>query len=69
METLPLPEAMQLFLNDVRRAERSPHTLRAYATELRHLIACHTGPVATITVATVRAVMARRDGRSPASRA
>jgi integrase/recombinase XerD len=69
METLPLPEAIILFLDDLRRAERSPHTVRAYITELHHLTACHTGPVTTISIDTVRAALARRDGRSPASRA
>lgn len=69
MEMLPLSEAISLFLDDLRHAERSPHTLRAYATELRHLSACHAGPVATISVDTTRAALARRDGRSPASRA
>ena len=69
MESLPLSDAVTLFLEDIRRAERSPHTVRAYTTELRHLVACHTGPVATISVDSVRAALARRDGRSPASRA
>ena len=69
METMPLAEAIPLFLDDLRRAERSAHTVRAYITELRHLCACHTGSVATITVDTVRAALARRDGRSAASRA
>lgn len=69
METLPLPEAISLFLDDLRRAERSAHTLRAYRTELRHLLACHDGPIGTISIDTVRAALARRDGRSPASRA
>ena len=69
METLPLPEAVSRFLDDLRRADCSPHTTRAYRTELNHLIACHTGPVGTISIDTVRAALARRDGRSPASRA
>jgi integrase len=69
METLLLPEAITLFLDDMRRAERSPHTVRAYTTELCHLVACHPGPVPTISVDTVRTALARRDGRSPASRA
>ena len=69
METTSLPESIALFLNDLRQAERSPHTLRAYATELRHLSACHDGSVSTISVDTVRAALARREGRSPASRA
>ena len=69
MELKPVPEAIALFLNDLRQAERSPHTLRAYATELCHLSACHDGAVSTISVDTVRAALARREGRSPASRA
>lgn len=69
METVSLAEAIALFLDDLRRAERSAHTVRAYATELRHLSACHAGPVTTISIDTVRAALARRDGRSPASRA
>src|SRR5215213_6848687 len=69
MKLLSLPEAIAVFLDDLRRAERSAHTVRAYTTELRHLIACHDGLVATITVDTLRAALARRDGRSPASRA
>ncbi|NTU84213.1 MAG: site-specific integrase, partial [Chloroflexales bacterium] len=69
METLPLPEAIARFLADLQRAECSPHTTRAYRTELNHLVACHTGSVGTISVTAVRAALARRDGRSPASRA
>ena len=37
MAQLPLPEAITRFLDDLRRAERSPHTVRAYRTELSHL--------------------------------
>jgi integrase/recombinase XerD len=69
MELLSLPQAIAVFLDDLRRAERSAHTVRAYTTELRHLVACHDGLVATIAVGTLRAALARRDGRSPASRA
>ncbi len=57
------------FLADLRRTGRSQHTLRAYATELAHLSACHAGVVATITVETLRRVLARRDACLPASRA
>lgn len=69
METLPLPEAIARFLADLQRAACSPHTTRAYRTELSHLVAYHTGPVGAISVDVVRAALARRDGRSPASRA
>lgn len=69
MEMLPLPEAISRFLSDLQRTECSPHTTRAYRTELKHLIACHTGLVGTISVDVVRAALARRDGYSPASRA
>ena len=69
METLPLPDAITRFLDDLRRAERSPHTLRAYRTEPSHLLACHDGPVGTVVLAMVRAAVVRRDGRRPASRA
>ena len=69
MEILLLPEAIARFLSDLQRAECSPHTTRAYRTELNHLIACHPGPVGAISVDVVRAALARRDGRSPASRA
>ena len=69
METLPLPEVNSRFLADLQRAECSPHTTRAYRTELNYLVACHTGPVGAISVDVVRAALDRRDGRSPASRA
>jgi integrase/recombinase XerD len=69
METLPLAEAITRFLHDLRRAERSAHTLRAYRTELQHLTAVHDGPLATLTLDGVRAALARRDECSPASRA
>lgn len=69
METLPLAEAISRFLSDLQRAACSPHTTRAYRTELNHLVACHIGPVGSISVDEVRAALARRDGRSPASRA
>lgn len=64
-----LTTALTTYLDDLRRAERSPHTVRAYTTELKHLAACHDGSVATITVDTIRRALARRNGRSPASRA
>ncbi len=69
MEPLPLPEAIARFLSDLQRTACSPHTTRAYRTELNHLVACHAGSVGAISVDVVRAALARRDGRSPASRA
>ncbi len=69
MSATELARTIATFLADLRRAGRAPHTLRAYTTELAHLSACHDGPVDTITVDTVRMALARRDERSPASRA
>ncbi|NNJ13631.1 tyrosine-type recombinase/integrase [Chloroflexales bacterium ZM16-3] len=69
MSSAELDTTIATFLSDLRRAGRAQHTLRAYTTELTHLSACHDGPVATITVDTVRMALARRDERSPASRA
>ena len=66
MEQVPLPEAITRFPDDLRRAERSPHTVRVYRTELSHLRACHDGTVGTVAIDTMRAAVARRDGRSPA---
>ena len=60
MEQVPLPEAITRFLDDLRRAERSPHTVRAYRTELSHLRACHDGTVGTVAIDTVRAAVAHK---------
>jgi integrase len=69
MSCAEIDTTIATFLADLRRAGRSPHTLRAYTTELAHLAACHDGPVASISVDTLRMALARRDERSPASRA
>ncbi|MEI8165573.1 MAG: hypothetical protein WCG26_04310 [Chloroflexales bacterium] len=57
---MPLPEAITRFLDDLRRAERSPHTVRAYRTEQSHLCACYDGPVGTVALDTVRAAVAHK---------
>lgn len=45
---------IEQFLTDLRNANRSPHTCRAYATDLGRLAAFYHGPAEAISVNTLR---------------
>lgn len=57
------------FLADLEHANRSPHTRRAYATDLGQFVAFHQGPIEEITPAILRALEATRTHLAPATRA
>jgi site-specific recombinase XerD len=68
-ESHPLTDLIAAFLTDLANADRSIHTQRAYATELRRLAAFHAGPITTITPAILRTFLAQHSHLKPASRA
>jgi site-specific recombinase XerD len=57
------------FLTDLKNANRSPHTCRAYATDLRRLAAFYDGSPAAITPAILRDFLETFSDLKPASRA
>jgi integrase/recombinase XerD len=57
------------FLADQKNAGRSPHTLRACASDLAQLAASHSGPTEELTVERLRAFWTAFDPLSPATRA
>ena len=61
--------AMAAFLDDLTRARRSPHTLRAYATTLHQLAAMYTGTVQQLTLEVLQRFFAAYAHLQPASRA
>lgn len=68
-DDLSLAELIDAYLAELEHAGRSPHTLRAYRSELARLAAFHTGPVYELDVDALRAFLATRGKLSPASRA
>lgn len=68
-ESPPLTDLITTFLTDLANADRSVHTQRAYATELRRLAAFHTGPITTMTPPVLRTFFAQHSHLKPASRA
>jgi hypothetical protein len=56
------------FLADQKNAGRSPHPLRAYASDLAQLAAFHSGPTEELTVERLRAFWTAFDPLSPATR-
>lgn len=62
-------ELADAYLAELEHAGRSPHTLRAYRTELGRLQAFHPGPVDELDTDTVRRFLATRAKLSAASRA
>jgi integrase/recombinase XerD len=58
-----------IFLADLVHANHSPHTYRAYATDLAQLCAFHQGPIQTITADVLRAFFERHAHLRPATRA
>ncbi len=65
----PLSNLITAFLTDLANADRSVHTQRAYAMELRRLTGFHAGPITTITTTILRAFFAQHGHLKPASRA
>jgi integrase/recombinase XerD len=64
-----LEKWIEQFLTDLRSANRSPHTCRAYATDLRRLAAFYDGEPATISANTLRDFFQSFVHLKPASRA
>lgn len=69
MDHPPLPVSIQNFLDDLRYANRSTHTIRAYASDLRSLAALHPGPIDEITMETLRNWAEAQAYLCPATRA
>ncbi len=57
------------FLADLAHSNRSPHTHRAYATDLARFVSFYAGPASGITADVLRAFFVTRAHLSPASRA
>src|SRR5258706_14190164 len=68
-EEQSLQSLVTLFLADLAHANHSPHTCRAYATDLAQLCAFHQEPIQTITVDVLRAFFAMHAHLRPATRA
>lgn len=64
-----LPDLVTAFLTDLATAQRSVHTQRAYASELRRFALVHPGPIATVTPDVLRAFFASYGHLKPASHA
>jgi len=60
---------IEAFLTDLKNANRSPHTLRAYATDLQRLAAFYQGPPEKITVVHLRTFLETFNHLKPATRA
>src|SRR5947209_2325246 len=68
-EEQSLQSLVTTFLADLAHANHSPHTRRAYATDLAELCAFHQGPIRTITADVLRAFFERYAHLRPATRA
>jgi site-specific recombinase XerD len=66
---LPLTTAIAAFLTDLEQANRSPHTQRAYASDLAQFATSFHGSVADITVEVLRQFFAQGQHLQPATRA
>ena len=64
-----LQSLVATFLADLAHANHSPHTCRAYATDLTQLCAFHQGPIQTITADVLRAFFETHAQLRPATRA
>jgi site-specific recombinase XerD len=64
-----LESLVAIFLVDLAHANHSPHTCRAYATDLAQLCAFHQGPVQTISAEVLRTFFGRHTHLCPATRA
>jgi integrase/recombinase XerD len=68
-EEQSLKSLVTLFLADLAHANHSPHTCRAYATDLAQLCAFHQGPIQTITANVLRTFFEMHAQLRPATRA
>src|SRR5258707_1454561 len=68
-EESSLQSLVATFLADLAHANHSPHTCRAYATDLTQLCAFHQGSIQTITADVLRAFFERHAHLRPATRA
>lgn len=68
-ESSPLLELITAFLTDLANTQKSAHTQRAYAMELRRLAAFHTGPLDAVTPEVLRTFFASQRHLKPASAA
>ncbi len=64
-----LKSLVTIFLADLAHANHSPHTCRAYATDLAQLCAFHQGPIQTITAEVLRKFFEMHAHLRPATRA
>lgn len=63
-----LAAAVELWLGDLVRAERSAATVRAYRADLKMLLAVYTGPVENVRVEHLRVALEPGAGLSPSTR-
>ena len=68
-EEQQLESLVTVFLADLAHANHSPHTRRAYATDLAQLGAFHQGSIQTITAEVLRTFFGGHAHLSPATRA
>jgi integrase/recombinase XerC/integrase/recombinase XerD len=68
-EAHPLAEPVRDFLDDLRNARRSPHTVRGYRGDLAEFAAHHAGDVDQVDVKALRAYFGALEDRAPATRA
>jgi integrase/recombinase XerD len=68
-EEQSLQSLVTLFLADLAHTNHSPHTCRAYATDLAQLCEFHQGPIQTITADVLRTFFERHVHLRPATRA
>jgi site-specific recombinase XerD len=68
-EEQSLESLVTIFLADLARANHSPQTRRAYATDLAQLCAFHQGPIQTITAEVLRTFFGGHAHLRPATKA
>ena len=66
--SLLLSGSVEEFLTDMRQANHSPHTVRAYTSDLAQFTAFYAGPAHAITTETLRAFWVSLAALSPATR-
>jgi site-specific recombinase XerD len=64
-----LENAISIFLSDLDQGDRSPHTVRAYRSDLGAFAAYHGGTLAAITPEVLRAYFATLADLAPSTRA
>jgi len=69
MANPPIGTIVEDFLTDLARAGKSPHTVRAYRSDLRDFGRFFTGPIERITAGVLRAYLGGLTDKAPATRA